>query len=151
MRRFNIEQSKTSELTSHSGLALVGRALEHTHLDRDLATIPLRHGIAQADCVKSYVGLLCAGKSDFEAIESRREEAFFKTALGIAKVPSAPSLRQRFDERASAMIPIVDAASIDFIANIGAPVNTDCAAIWNLTARGEAQVRGPRYRRIPDG
>ena len=122
MRRFNIMRSDTDSLTSHSGLALVGRALGHTHLDGDLATIGLRHGIAHADCVKSYVGLLSTGKSDFDAIENRRDDAFFKTALGIAKVPSAPSLRQRFDERASAMIPIIDAASIDFIANIGAPV-----------------------------
>lgn len=122
MRRFNIMRSDTDSLTSHSGLALVGRALGHTHLDGDLAKIGLRHGIAHADCVKSYVGLLSTGKSDFDAIENRRDDAFFKTALGIAKVPSAPSLRQRFDERASAMIPIIDAASIDFIANIGAPV-----------------------------
>ena len=142
MRRFNIEQSKTSELTSHSGLALVGRALEHTHLDRDLATIPLRHGIAQADCVKSYVGLLCAGKSDFEAIESRREEAFFKTALGIDRVPSAPSLRQRFDEQANAMIPIIDAASIDFIANTR-------ACVTPITIRYGTALPAVKHKYVP--
>jgi len=43
-----------------------------------------------------YVGLLCTGKSDFDAIETKREDAFFKCALGIGKVPS--SLRQRFDD-----------------------------------------------------
>ena len=122
MRRFNIVRSDTGALTSHSGLALVGRALEHTRLERDLATIPLRHGIAHADCVKSYVGLLSTAKSDFDAIENRRKDTFFKAALDIDRVPSAPSLRQRFDEQANAMIPIVDAASTDFIANTGAPV-----------------------------
>ena len=122
MRRFEIVRSNTDTLTSHSGLALVGRALGRTHLDRDLATIPLRHGIAHADCMKSYVGLLCTSKSDFEAIENRREDAFFKTALDVEKVPSAPSLRQRFDEHASAMIPFVDAASADFLCSVGATV-----------------------------
>lgn len=122
MRRFDIVQSDTDELTPHSGLALVGRALRHTDLDRDLQTIPLRHAIAHADCVKSYVGLLCTAKSDFDAIENRRQDTFFSQALDITKVPSAPSLRQRFDEHASDMIPIVDAASTDFLVSIGAPV-----------------------------
>jgi Transposase DDE domain group 1 len=122
MRRFEIVRSDTDTLTSHSGLALVGRALGHTRLERDLAVIPLRHGIPHADCVKSYVGLLSTAKSDFDAIENRREDAFFRAALDVEKVPSAPSLRQRFDEHASAMIPIVDAAATDFIASVGAPV-----------------------------
>lgn len=122
MRRFEIVQSDTDMTTSHSGLALVGRALRHTRLAYNLDAIPLRHGIAHADCVKSYIGLLCTGKSDFDAIENRRNDAFFATALGIARVPSAPSLRQRLDEHASAMIPPVDASSTDFIANVGAAV-----------------------------
>lgn len=122
MRRFEIVQSTTDTMTLHSGLALVGRALEHTRLTKDLSQVPLRHGIAHVDCVTSYVGLLCTGKSDFDAIENRREDRFFKTALGISKVPSAPSLRQRFDEHAQAMIPHVDNASTDFIAHVGATV-----------------------------
>ena len=122
MRSFEIVQSSTDTITSHSGLALVGRALRYTRLAKDLAQIPLRHGIAHADCVTSYLGLLCIGKSDFDAIESRREDTFFRSALGIAKVPSAPSLRQRLDEHAEAMIPHVDDASIAFIGNVGAPV-----------------------------
>lgn len=122
MRRFEIVQSDTDIITSHSGLALVGRALQHTHLGRDLADIPLRHGIAHADCVGSYIGLLATGKSDFDAIESRRGDAFFKIALGLKDVPSAPSLRQRMDEHADTMMPVVDRASIDFLAGVGAVV-----------------------------
>ena len=91
MRRFEIVQSDTDTTTSHSGLALVGRALGLTRLGADLDdNIPLRHGIAHADCIVSYVGIMCTGKSDFDAIENRREDAFFKTSLGIAKVPSGP-------------------------------------------------------------
>ena len=122
MRRLNIMRAKSGTLTSHSGLALVGRALLLTDLNRDLATLPLRDGIAHADCVKSYIGLLGTAKSDFDAIEVRRKDDFFKTALDIAKVPSAPSLRQRFDDQACTMIPFVDAASTAFIVNAKAPV-----------------------------
>ena len=122
MRRFEITQSETDITTSHSGLALIGQALAHTHLARDLAEIPLRHGIAHADCVMGYVGLLATGKSDFDAIENRREDVFFKAALGLGTVPSAPSLRQRFDSQAEAMIPVVDAAAIDFLGSVGAGV-----------------------------
>ena len=122
MRRFKIMRSDTDTMTSHSGLALVGQAVAHTNLAKDLGQIPLRHGIAHADCVTSYVGLLCTGKSDFDAVENRRNDTFFTTALGITKVPSAPSLRQRFNEHASAMIPHIDTASIAFIGNVSAPV-----------------------------
>lgn len=122
MRSFEIVQSDTDTTTSHAGLAIVGRALRHTRLGSDLDAIPLRHGIAHADCATSYVGLLCTGKSDFDAIENKRNDAFFATALGIARVPSAPSLRQRFDEHAQAMIPHVDKASVAFIGNVGATV-----------------------------
>ena len=124
MRRFEIVQSDTDTTTSHSGLALVGRALCLTRLGADLDdNIPLRHGIAHSDYIVSYVGIVCTGKSDFDAVENRREDAFFKTSLGITKVPSAPSLRQRFDEHANAMIPHVDNASVAFLGNVGATVS----------------------------
>ena len=134
MRRFAIMQSDTATLTSHAGLALVGQALRHTRLDRDLAAVALRHGIAHADCVKSYVGLLTTAKSDFDAIENRREDDFFRTSLGLGQVPSAPSLRQRFDDRADAFIPHVDAATVDFVANVGAPV-TPLVIKWGSSLR----------------
>ena len=122
MRRFEIVQSAGDTLTSHAGLALVGRALRQTRLAQDLGAIPLRHGIAHADCVTSYVGLLATGKSDFDAIENKRGDTFFRGALGLDSVPSAPSLRQRFDAHAVAMIPLLDKASPAFLSQVGAPV-----------------------------
>ena len=138
MRRFQIMQSDTATLTSHAGLALVGQALQHTRLDRDLAGVPLRHGIAHADCVKSYVGLLTTAKSDFDAIENRRADDVFRTSLGLAQVPSAPSLRQRFDDRAEVFIPHVDAAAVDFVANVGASV-TPLVIKWGSLLRPRKQ------------
>jgi hypothetical protein len=138
MRRFEIVRSETANLTSHAGLALVGRALRHTHLERALAAVPLRHGIAHADCIKSYVGLLATGKSDFDAIENRRGDAFFRTALGIDQVPSAPSLRQRFNAHAEAFISHLDAASVDFLASAAAAV-TPIVVTWGSCPASQQQ------------
>ena len=76
----------------------------------------------------------CTGKSDFDAIENKRDDTFFAAALGVAKVPSSPSLRQRFDEHASGMIPLVDKASIDFIADSRGAFSSFEAVDANLAA-----------------
>ena len=54
MQRFIIEQGE-ADLTSHSGLALVGLALnEYTNLAKSVKqAIPQRHGIAHADVLRS--------------------------------------------------------------------------------------------------
>jgi Transposase DDE domain group 1 len=147
MRGFEIVQSDTDTVTSHtvtshSGLALVGRALAASGIDTALAAIPQRHGIAHADCVKSYVGLLATGRSDFDAIENCRSDAFFASALGIDKVPSAPSLRQRFDEHANAMIPHIDATTVRFLAAVRAPVTP-------ITVRQGTSIRAEKRKYVP--
>ncbi len=66
MRHFIIKQSD-SNITSHSGLSLIGLAVNrHTQLGQQLdRKLPLRHGIRHSDLVKSYIGLLGIGKNDF--------------------------------------------------------------------------------------
>ncbi len=123
MRKFRIEQSRTEIYTPTAGLALVGHCINrHTSLTKSARSIPKRHGIPNIDLFRTYTGLLCLGKSDFEAAEAMRLDPFFKHALGIKQSPSAPRLRQRFDEDASEIIPLIDAASIDFIASVQAPI-----------------------------
>ena len=120
MRRFIIEQSD-AEFTSNSGLALVGMALNRFGglpevVDRE---VPLRHGIKHSDVLRSYIGLLCLGKSDFEAVSTIREERFFTEALGITTVPSEVTLRQRFDARAEAFLPLVKEGAVALLREIG--------------------------------
>ena len=122
MQRFQISQSDKETYVTHSGFALVGLALKHSGIAKALNKLAHRHGAGHGDCIKSYVGMLSIGKSDFDAIENRRQDRFFKKALGIKKVPSAPTLRQRFDKWAPQFIPLVDAASIDLISALKAPV-----------------------------
>ncbi len=90
------------DLTPVAGLALVGHYLGALRpvLARLDAALPVKSGVANSDIVRSYVGLLVQGKSDFDAIENLRGDAFYKQALGIALLPSSPTLRQRMDARA---------------------------------------------------
>ena len=98
--RFDLEQSDAT-LTAHSGLALIGLLLGKTQLrarlNQTLVPTCPNPAISHADVVASYLGLLAQGKSDFEDIEPFREDEFFAQALDCESVPSAPTLRQRFD------------------------------------------------------
>ena len=105
MKRFILEQSDEEFYTSHSGLALVGLCVNRfSGLGKALKeAIPLRHGISHEDVAKSYLGLMCLGKSDFEAVSNVREDDFFRQALGLERVPSPETLRQRLDEHAAVL------------------------------------------------
>jgi hypothetical protein len=106
-------------------LSLIGLCVNRfCNVDRALAeAIPLRHGIAHGDMVKAYVGQLCLGKSDFEAIESVRNDEYFRTALSIQQMPSSARLRQRFDENAQPMLEVLYDSSIDFLERAAVPVS----------------------------
>ncbi len=89
MPRFELKQS-TRHITSYAGLILVGLCLEAARLDLLDKQFPVPKGqIPTSDIVKSYIGLLALGKSDFEAIEAFRNDRFFRQALQIGRVPSS--------------------------------------------------------------
>jgi hypothetical protein len=88
----------TDELiSSTSGLFIVGNLLKKTNLKNRINKQFKNNLISNSDIMFSYIGLLCQGKNDFDNIEAYRKEPFFKKALRIDKVPSSPTLRQRFD------------------------------------------------------
>ena len=126
MKQFIVEQSKQEFYTSHSGLALVGACLNRfVNLEGVLkSAMPLRHGIPHGDIAKSYLGLLCKGKSDFEAVDQVRNDDFFQESLGISKVPSISRLRQRMDEGAVVWLPVIERCSVDFMVNAKVPVTS---------------------------
>ena len=109
LRPFIVKQLDYN-LTPVAGLALVGlhlTRLESLFLRID-AAMPVRSGVTNSDIVRSYIGLLAQGKSDFDAIENYRGDTFFKQALGIKLLPSSPTLRQRMDARSSDLFGHVD-------------------------------------------
>jgi hypothetical protein len=108
MRQFIVKQLDY-DLTPVAGLSLVGhylRGLMPVFKRLDDA-MPMRSGVATSDIVRSYLGLLVQGKSDFDAIENYRGDTFFKTALGITLLGSSATLRQRLDARAVEMFEFV--------------------------------------------
>jgi hypothetical protein len=102
MRPFVVRQLDY-DLTAVAGLALVGHHLNRLApvFKRIDTAFPVAGGVANSDILRSYLGLLVQGKSDFDAIENFRGDAFFKQALGIKLLPSSPTLRQRMDARAT--------------------------------------------------
>ncbi|BEH08967.1 hypothetical protein GSUET_05790 [Geobacter sulfurreducens subsp. ethanolicus] len=110
MKRFIIEQSEDEFYSSHSGLALVGLAMNRfTSLASSLAAaVPANDSISHADVIKSYCGILAQAKSDFVAVEQYRTDDFFREALGSAQVLSEGTMRQRMDVHAEAFLPAVN-------------------------------------------
>ena len=126
LRKITPEQSDKEYYTSHGGLTLLGQAIQLAGLEQRLQALGICRGIGHGDIVKSYLGLLSIGKSDFEAAEGARKDEYFHAALGIERVASAPRLRQRLDELALEYARVVDEASIVFLERIGAQVSS----IW---------------------
>jgi hypothetical protein len=96
MRTIEVKQLD-DDLTPTAGLALVGhflKTLAPVLADVD-AALPVRTGVASSDIVRSDLGLLVQGKSDFDAVEKLRGDKFFEQALGIGLPPSSPTLRLR--------------------------------------------------------
>jgi len=123
MKRFIIEKSEDEFYSSHSGLALIGLCLNrYTSLAKRLgAVVAMKKGaIAHADVVRSYLGLLCLGKSDFEAISGFRQDRFFRESLGLKGVPAEPTLRQRLEDQAEVFRTIMNFCVTEFLQKSGA-------------------------------
>jgi hypothetical protein len=117
MKHFKLEKSQDEFYTSNSGLALLGLCINNfTSLTRRLSQIaPLKRGIPHADVVKSYLGILGLGKSDFGTVTNKRDDKFFKESLAIKEIPSEGTLRQRLDEHAERFLPVVNYCVTEFI------------------------------------
>jgi hypothetical protein len=152
--KFEIEQID-EYLISCSGLSLVGMLLPGTNLSKRLNKIPVPHmknpQISNSECVISYLGLLCQGKNDFDHIEAYRDDQFFQISLGLEKVPSSPTLRQRFDlagnlwnqiimEESARMLKIAGAAITPSIRDL-IPLDIDVSPFDNSHTKKEGVSR----------
>ena len=119
MKRFIIERSSDEFYTSHSGLALVGLCVNrYTSLNAKLKKmIPDTKDISNTDVIRSYLGLLSLGKSDYEAVSDMKDDKYFQQSLGIKAVPSSETLRRRLDETATIFQPIASSTYTEFIRN----------------------------------
>lgn len=124
MPRFELKQSAKLQLTSYSGLALVGQCMEAVNLEAVIdPALPVAQGMKTSAIVKSMVGLLSLGKSDFDAIEPFRQDRFFKDALGLPKVPSSVWLRQRLNSVGAELREHSDELSLRLLETLHAPIS----------------------------
>ena len=129
MRTIKLEQSSKESYTAHPGLALVGRCIR---LCRDMREQigRLERGrrrassISSMDILTCFLGLLCLGKSDYEGVAARREDVWFREALGLARVPSPECLRQRLDEMAKneELVAALSRGSLELPRRLEAPI-----------------------------
>ena len=123
MPRFEVRQSAKLNLTSYSGLALIGQCCEAAQVEAVIdPRLPVSQGMKTSDLVKAMTGLLSLGKSDFEAIEPFRQDRFFKEALGLSKVPSSAWMRQRLDAKAGELRERTDELSVRLLERTKAPI-----------------------------
>lgn len=126
MKRMLLEQSSEEFYTSHSGLVLAGACINrYSDLGRLVGRMAKGSDhIAEIDILRSYLGLLCLGKSDYQAIADKREEDSFKQALGIGRIPSVERLRQRLDEAGTELIPVIHRCSRTMLKRLKAPITS---------------------------
>lgn len=122
LRPILLEQSGKEFYTSHSGLTFLGQAIRLSSLEHRLTALGRYVGISHKDMVATYLGLLCQGKSDFEAAEGVRNDRYFQAALGLEHGPSSSRLRQRLDEHAMDYARAVEGGSLDLLVRLGVPV-----------------------------
>ena len=121
--KLKIEQSDTEFYTPTAGLYFIGYAInKQTTLKKTLRTVKKRHGIPNIELIRTVSALLATGKSDFDAIENIRNDDWFKRCMGIRQMPSSSRLRQRFDEDASALMPLINDSLAEVVVNLDAPV-----------------------------
>ena len=71
----------------------LGTRLNRTHIPENL-----HPDFSHRNVAVSYIGLLAQGKSDFDHMEAYREDLFFEFSLGVPRVPSSATVRQRLDQ-----------------------------------------------------
>jgi len=112
------------------GLALTGHLIKKIDFVRKVNQVNLKHAltpdIRHSDVIVSYLGILCQGKNDFDHIEAYREDEFYRQALGIRKVPSSPTLRQRLDSAEDSFHDIILNENANLI-RVGAHTITPCS------------------------
>ena len=103
MKKLVIEFSN-ERLITPSGLSLVGQMLGKSNFIKKCNNMKVdgkrsQSQIKNGDILFSYIGLLCQGKTSYDAINEMSDDPeYYKLALGITRaIPSAETLRQRMD------------------------------------------------------
>lgn len=121
MKTIHIEFSD-ERLITPSGLVFVGQILGKSNFVKKINRAPisneyLQKQIKNGDILLTYIGMLCQGKPQYEAVREMMDDPdYYKYALGIAyAIPSAETLRQRFDMIGDSLRGDILQANIDML------------------------------------
>ena len=121
MKTIHIEFSD-ERLITPSGLVFVGQILGKSNFVKKINRVPisneyLQKQIKNGDILLTYIGMLCQGKPQYEAVREMMDDPdYYKYALGIAyAIPSAETLRQRFDMIGDSLRGDILQANIDML------------------------------------
>ena len=115
----------SEELNSNGGIVLVGGLLDRLASLRAIDGKPMagvkKGRTPHSGILRSAIGLLAMGRSDFADIELFRGDRLFRDCLGVPSVPSEESLRQRLDAIAATVggRALVDDAVVGLLSQAG--------------------------------
>jgi hypothetical protein len=104
MKKFDVEYTD-DKLQSNSGLIFTGNIFQQSWFTNLLKQAGCtdeapENCYSDLDILRSALGLLSLGHSDYEDIDAYRSDGFFPHALGTSATPSKETLRQRLDKLA---------------------------------------------------
>lgn len=119
----NIKIEFTNErIIPASGLAVVGAILAKSDFVKrcnrmDVTPNRSQHQIKNGDILLTYIGMLCMGRPQYEAVhEMDDDQEFYKYALGITRsIPSEETLRQRMDDIGSSLRSHILAENVEML------------------------------------
>ena len=122
-RQCNEENTHCDErLITPSGLVFVGQILGKSSFVKKINRAPiskdyLQKQIKNGDVLLTYIGMLCQGKPQYEAVREMMDDPdYYKYALGISyAIPSAETLRQRFDMIGDSLRKDIQQANVDML------------------------------------
>lgn len=123
MPYFDVRESNKTQLTALAGLSLVGQCPDLAQVEEIFGCAQkVERGTRTSDLVRGAAGLLCTGKSDFEAAEGLRSYPSVKIALYAKVLPGKEWMRQRLN----ALVPFIrdpaDALTMRLLERSGAPI-----------------------------
>lgn len=141
-----------------SGLAVVGAILGKSDFVKrcnrmDVTPNRSQHQIKNGDILLTYIGMLCMGKPQYQAVhEMDDDQDFYKYALGITRsIPSEETLRQRMDDIGGSLRSRILAENVEMLRMNGivpsklpngfAPVDIDVTPFDNSKTKKEGVSR----------
>ena len=145
-------------IVGNAGLVAMGELMRISDIDSTCAKRESpNYQVAEKDILRSLGGLIGIGKVGFDHVRQFKNSEFFVTALGVGRVPSEATLRQRFEamsldrnvHEAMPMCSVRMLRKLDFKPRIvtvphfvGVRIDTDSTILDNSDTKKEGVAKG---------